>query len=134
MIMETPNREAILKAFAIKILGVRNYKAEKRKFDVGDLTQNDTLDLFLNEVLTGESDITPAGKAFIERYYGFEKLATDLAERATLMFGRERASSDELYAWLKNLQPMKTISFVEQARGRISAGAILNADLLPPED
>jgi hypothetical protein len=133
--METPNREAILKAFAIKILGVRNYKAEKKEFYVRDLTQNETLDLFLNEVLTGESDITPAGKSFIERYYGFARLATDLAERATLRwFSRERATSDKLYTWLKNLEPMKTISFIEQARGRLSAGATLKPDLLPPED
>jgi hypothetical protein len=133
--METPNREVILKAFATKILGVRNYKAEKKNFYVGDLIQNETLDRFLNEVRTGESDITPAGKAFIERYYGYEKLAMDLAERATLReFGRERATSDELHTWLKALEPMKTVSFIEQARGRISAGATLKPDLLPPED
>lgn len=132
--MQTPNREAILKAFATKILGVRNYKAEKKEFYVGDFTQSDTLDLFLNEVLTGESDITPAGKAFVERYYGFAKLAMDLAERATLIEFAERTTSDELHTWLKNLQPMETISFIEQARGRISARATLNADLLPPED
>jgi len=132
--METPEREAILKAFAAKILGVRNYKSEKKQFDVADFVQNDTLDLFLNEVLTGESDITPAGKTFIERYYGFARLAIDLAERATLIEFAKRAGSDELYGWLKNIQPMETILFIEQARGRIGPGATLNADLLPPED
>jgi hypothetical protein len=59
---------------AKKILGVRSYRSDKNEFSAFDFADIDVLESFLEEVWTGESDITPAGRAFLEKHYGLNNL------------------------------------------------------------
>ena len=59
--------QAIIAAFQSKILGVRNYKSDKDEFVFADFIDMRVLADFLTEVFTTESDITPAGKVFLDR-------------------------------------------------------------------
>ena len=133
--------QEIAAAFQNKILGVRLYKSDKKEFVVADFVDIDVLKVFLTEVSTGESDITPAGKMFLDKCYGFEDLAVEIALDGGCALVRELstqkeilATQEEILEWLKSLEPMQTITFIEEARGNIKPGARLRADLLPPDD
>src|ERR1043166_2833215 len=117
-------------AFQNKILGVRNYKSDKKEFVVTDLLDMEVLKVFLTEVSTGESDITPAGKVFLDKCYGFEDLAAEIALDGGCALVRELSTQKEILEWLKSLEPMQTITFIEEARENIKPGARLRADLL----
>jgi hypothetical protein len=172
---------------AKKILGVRNYRSDKKEFSVFDFADIDVLESFLEEVSTGESDITPAGKSFLEKHYGLNNLSellhrrgvahrfvhkgdspaerekeSNLGWRGRITFrdslprrefrfttaslrsrifhvlgpcdalGRFFLTLAGIEQWLKNLEPMGTRAFIEEARGNIKPGAKLRADLLPP--
>lgn len=119
----------VVAAFHRKILGIQNYSSVK--FIVDDFMSLDVLEHFLKEVVTGESDITPAGKAFIEQYYGFTELASRLTSEFRIDSGL--STTGEVRAWLEKLVPMESMRFVEEARGNIKAGATLRNDLLPPD-
>lgn len=127
------NNEQIIQANRPKILAVRNYKSDKEKFVVDDFLVLENLENILVEVANGESDITPAGKSFLEKYYGFENLANILLTRGKLPEYTE-FSADKLRSWLENLEPMETITFIEESRGNIVKGQPLKEDLLPPKD
>jgi hypothetical protein len=115
-----------------KILAVRNYKSEKHEFSTEDFIKLQTLASILDEVATGESDITPAGKSFIAQYYGFHNLADLLISENTLTESIADLSSDKLRLWLENLKPMEIIRFVMESKGVIHEGQPLNEKLLPP--
>jgi hypothetical protein len=118
---------------AEKILGVRNYRSDKNEFSVFDFADIDVLESFLEEVSTGESDITPAGKSFLEKHYGLNNLSELLHRRGIAhRFVYKGDSPAGIEEWLKNLEPMGTRAFIEEARGNIKPGAKLRADLLPP--
>ena len=120
--------------FIDKILGVRNYKSDKNEFYTYDFLRFDVLHDFLWEVDTGESDITPAGLSFIEKYFGFEELVKSfVAKGDRLPPDSDDHSEPSQLAWLKSLEPMQTITFIEQARGNIQQGASLNKRLMPPD-
>jgi hypothetical protein len=131
MMMDKPRLAA---AFEGKVLGVRNYRSEKHEFLVTDFLDLRTLQLFLTEVSTGESDITPAGKTFLDRYYGFEAVAFEFSSKGDFALGSEASTFEEILEWLKALQPMHTVTFIEEARGNLKPGASLRQDFLPPED
>jgi hypothetical protein len=126
--------QGVVAAFGSKILGVRNYKSEKKEFLVGDFCEPAILKKFLLEVSTGESDMTPAGKAFLDKYYGFEALALEIAKPGDFALDRRPSTSKEILEWLYGIEPMRTISFIEEARGNIKPETRLRADLLPPDD
>jgi|SRR6185436_6660303 len=130
--MNPLHSEKTLAAFAGKILGVRNYRQAKSVFTVSDFADRATLADFLEEVRTCESDITPAGKSFLERYYGFEQAAAVISE------GRPAADPLSIQAkavqWLIELEPMATSRFIGEASGKIQPGAALRPELLPPEE
>jgi hypothetical protein len=83
-------------------------------------------------MLNGESDMTPAGKSFIEQYYGFENLAERLALDGFVL-SQVPSPSQEICKWLRDLEPMATIRFIEESRGRIGPNASVRDDLLPPD-
>jgi hypothetical protein len=126
--------QVIVAAFGGKILGVRNYKSEKKEFFVGDFRDLAVLKDFLREVSTGESDITPAGKVFLEKYYRFEDLALEIASKGDFCITNRPSSFEEILKWVKELQPMETTAFIEEARGNIEPSARLRSDLLPPKE
>jgi hypothetical protein len=128
--------EKIITAYKYKTLGVRNYSSDKKEFFVEDFINDKILDDFLDEVDTGESDITPAGKAFIENYFGFGNLARALLIRNKFFLSKKYVPErlNEVKSWIENLVPMETITFIEKARGNIKEGDSLREDLLPPKN
>jgi hypothetical protein len=130
-----PERDDLLKAYSGKILGVRLYKSDKQELLVDDFMVIDVLDEFLAEVSASECDITPAGKSFLERYFGLERVAQMMAQRKA-EFSREMGerSVDDIRRWLADLRPMEVATFIEEARGNLKEGATLRSDLLPPEE
>lgn len=131
---EEGRKEHIYQLYKNKILAIRNYKSDKKHFTVDDFIDLNILGKVLDEVDTGESDITPAGKSFIEKYYGFEGLAKILFKQNVLTEAIKELSFEELISWLGSLEPMSTINFIETARGNVKKGQALRKDLLPPDD
>lgn len=128
------NKESLINLFKNKILGVRNYKSNKEVFLVSDFLDEKTLDMFLDEVYSGESDLSPAGKCFIENYFGFKNLATSVSNRNP-SFLSERSPNNIVMIenWLKDLLPMQISKFVGEARGELEKDAKLRDELLPPD-
>ncbi len=127
--------EEIVAVFEKKILGVRNYAHEKSEFFVPDFLNIDELDHFLGQVTNGESDISPAGKVFLEKYYGLEQLAKLLFNMKGNFYREGFFKSEvEMIRWLKEVTPMGAITFIETSRGNINDGTTLREDLLPPKD
>jgi hypothetical protein len=126
------SQEVVLIRYAGKILGVRLYRAAQQEFFAIDFATLDKLEPFIDELLTSESDITPAGKSFLTRFWGLERLVGLLAERRKL---REHDAEDVewLLDWLSNIEPLAVLTFIEEGRGTIKLGATLRDDLLPPE-
>lgn len=131
---EQGQKERVYQLYKNKILAVRNYQSDKKHFTVDDFTDMKSLGIVLDEVDTGESDITPAGKSFIEKYYGFAGLAKILVTQNVLTEAIKDLSFQELILWLKSLEPMFTINFIETVRGNVKKGQKLREDLLPPKD
>ena len=127
-------RQEIAKAYENKILGIRNYKSSKKEFSLSDLTNPPILGDFIVETLTGESDITPAGKSFLEKYYGFKNLAADLLKNEIFKKTHSHVPPEELQKWLEGLVPMEITRFVEESKGTITENATVRSDLLPPEN
>ena len=128
------NSQQIKKIYTTKILGVRNYEAHKKEFSVDDFLDYKTLVEFLWEVDTGESDITPAGKSFIEQYFGTDNLAKELSDKGyDLPPDNIETNQQTIAEWLKSLQTMQTATFIQEATGNIQKGAKLKEDLLPPK-
>lgn len=126
-------KEKIIAAFEKKILGIRNYVHEKSEFFVPDFLDIAELDYFLGEVTTGESDISPAGKVFLEKYYGFEQIAKQLFEKKGAFYSEGCFKSEaEMINWFKEVVPMEAMTFIETARGNIDGESTLREDLLPP--
>ncbi len=127
------DKEKIESTFKEKILGICNYSGQE--FFVDDFKDLNILNNFLGEVFCGESDITPAGKSFLNHYYGFKNLSSILLKEnksiASSEFGME--SEKSIFEWLESLVPMEIMTFIEKARGNIQDGDTLRPDLLPPE-
>ncbi len=111
--------------FQNKILAVRHYASIKREFLVTDFVNKTELVDIMDEVQTGESDITPAGKKFLEVYYSDKELKELL-----------NSLDDDAANWVHNLVPMELAIFIAQTKGQISTEnrePALNPRLLPPE-
>lgn len=133
MSINNTEKQKLIGTYKPKILGIRNYKHSKKEFFMEDFLNLKSLDGFLEEVGTGECDITPAGKAFLEKYYGLGELANLLANEIPTEDNRAKYKED-ITRVLKYLEPMQTMSFVEQARGNISKDFTFREDLLPPKE
>ncbi len=126
-------KEQVLAAYREKLLGIRNYRhVTKQEFRADDFLDQKILFEFLEEVDTCESDITPAGKAFLASYYGLKELSATLAKDGGLTNTLE--TPEQIQAWLEKLEPMEITRFVEEARGTVTKNTPLRADLLPPEN
>jgi hypothetical protein len=127
------NKKEVATAFEGKILGIRNYKSDQQVFMVHDFQDIRMLRNILDEIFTGESDITPAGKVFLEKYHGFKELSDKISSDGEFALEGHQATSEEILRWLEELIPMEIISFIEEARGNIQPGTALRSDLLPPD-
>ncbi len=97
------------------VLGYRNYRAEKSEFLKEDFENPRTLQIFLNEMSTGESDITEMGKTFL-----LEKMrSSDLAQLVADLggVGEDGAfSAQEIEELVRRECPHDTAGFISDAR------------------
>jgi len=120
--------------YSNKILGVRNYKSDQDEFFVKDFIDLDLLEPILDEFITSESDITPAGEVFLAEYYNIKKLSVQLFERNRLNEIYPKCGSAlEIENIINDFEPMLAISFIEQSKGNISKDSVINERLLPPK-
>lgn len=106
-------KDELVVSYENKILAVRNYKSDKQEFTTEDFIELKILGIILDEIDAGESDITPAGKLFIEQYYGFSNLANLMVSQNILAEAVGDLSVDELALWLERLEPMETNKFIK---------------------
>jgi hypothetical protein len=109
-----------------KILAIRNYKHPKREFFIDDFEDITKLDEVLGEIFVCESDITPAGKSFLNDYYGFEALAETLSMTGGLDNVLDPA---KIRIMLEELVPMEISRFIGEARGDLRGDERLREDL-----
>lgn len=126
-------KEDLKNRYKAKILGIRNYNHSKNEFFVSDFEDLEILEEFLDELDTGESDITPAGKKFLELFYGYKELGSVLAQRGNLKEFTV-TSPEEFDIWLSHKEPMEIMRFIETARGNIDENSTLREELMPPAD
>jgi hypothetical protein len=111
---------------------VRNYRAEKSHFLPDDFTDMESLQDIFEEISNGEADLTPAGKAFLEQYYGLTALAQDLHAQGWWI-NKPNMTTQEIEAWLKDIVPMEISNFISDARGYPPEGKGLPDSFLPPK-
>lgn len=105
-----------------KILGVRNYEAEKNEFVATDFINLDKLYDFIWEVSSGESDFTPAGIAFLNEYFDFTSLANEYRmndkELPPHGEGRTEKKRIKLFVdYMKSIEPLEVTLFIAQSQG-----------------
>jgi hypothetical protein len=89
--------------YATKVLGIRAEKGDRKEFKLQDFRNVDTLETFLAEVSAGESVITPAGKSFLEAYFGMRTLAELLHKRGIVhRFLSNADTAERIFNWLEN--------------------------------
>jgi hypothetical protein len=98
-----------------QLLGYRNYKAFKKEFYKSDFDKIKILQKFLNEVLTGESDITPEGISYIREEMGMDVISRGLADSGGLIEDR-LFTSEEIKERLSRLEPYETQRFINSAK------------------
>lgn len=95
-------------------LAVRNYRHEKKIFNEEDFSSLPTLILILNEVLTGESDLTMEGKKFIENRYDYLDLANKIAQHGGLIELKNGRDISAIEKAIRNITPMETYNFIQE--------------------
>ena len=72
----------IINKYKDKLLGICNYKSDEEdgNFYVDEFTNRMELINFLHELKSHENTLTRAGYAFLEEYYGLNKVAKMLLE------------------------------------------------------
>lgn len=130
------SQEEIKKLYRSKILAVRNYESEKDVYTVDDFLDPPTLVDIFEELFTGESDISPAGKSFVELYFDPEVFARTLVAvnflRTVIRPASETAYYQGLLSWIKDIEPMEIATFIANAQGVDVDAESLEEDLLPP--
>lgn len=139
------NEDDTVARYRNKILGVRNYEADKGEFYVADFINRDELYDFLWEVSTHESDFTPAGIAFMKEYFDLEQLGYEYTQEKKQLPPSGRGETDtervrHFIDYINKLQPMETTLVIAQSQhqdeGRkqaMSTPGRLNDTLLPPK-
>lgn len=100
---------------SMEVLGVRNYNSDKSEFFKTDFLNVDELRVFLNEVATGESDITQKGKDFLLKM-DIENVAEKIAVAGGIQEENAMTKS-EIINFVKSAQPFFTREFIVEARG-----------------
>lgn len=100
-----------------ELLGYRNYRALKNNFHKSDFDNVKTLQKFLNEVLTGESDITDEGIKYLNEA-GLDIVSKNLAENGGLVES-DLYTTEEIQDRLSKLVPHETAKFIAEARNKL---------------
>ncbi len=100
----------------MKILAVRNYKHIKKNFDEEDFKSIKTLITILNEVVTGEADLTVEGKNFLVEFYGSSKLAEKIVENGGLDEVTDGKNAAVVKETIDSIVPMQTINFIKESQ------------------
>ncbi len=93
-------------------LAVRNYRHEKKFFHEDDFSSLPNLILVLNEVITGESDLTLEGKRFLEERYGYNDLAKKIVQNGGLLELTDGQNIEAVESALEKIQPMENRDFM----------------------
>ena len=93
-------------------LAVRNYHHEKKFFHEDDFSSLPSLILVLNEVVTGESDLTVEGKKFLEERYGYNELAKKIIQHGGLLELSDGQNVEAVESALEKIQPMENRDFM----------------------
>lgn len=96
----------------MKPLAIRNYHHDKKFFDEIDFHSLPSLVLILNEVITGESDLTVDGKTFLEKHYGYRELAQKIVTHGGLIELTDGQNTDAIEIALKRIRPMENRDFM----------------------
>lgn len=104
-----------------KILGIRNYEADKDECAAIDFVNLDTLYDFIWEVSTGESDFTPAGVTFLNEYFDFTFLANEYRvnnkELPPYGEGKTEKRRIELFVdYMDSIEPMEVALFIAESQ------------------
>ena len=108
-------KKDILSKYSEKVLAIRLYKSENQKFHSNDFLRLDVLKNCLNEVITGESDLTEDGKNFLSEYYSLEELAQSLVEIGGLDEG-PFLTKNQIMDWFKSVKALDTLDFIDSVR------------------
>lgn len=106
--------------YSDKVLGVRNYEAEKDKFYAADFMNINTLYDFIWEVSEGESDFTPAGVAFLGEYFDFRNLAEQFTQNGRQLppHGGGKSEKERIkyfVNYMNNIEPMEVSLFIAES-------------------
>lgn len=96
-------------------LALRNYSSEKKIFYEEDFLNLSLLIEILNEVLTGESDLTVQGKTYLEHRISSNNLAQLIADKGGLDELKNGTNREDIETALKNMIPLQTFNFIQEA-------------------
>jgi hypothetical protein len=94
-------------------LAIRNYAHSKSFFDDEDFQSVEVVISVLNEVLTGECDLTSQGKIYLEDKYGYVKLAQEIVNCGGLVELENGKDVKSVELFLQNIKPMETSDFIQ---------------------
>lgn len=106
--------------YSDKVLGVRNYEAEKDEFYAADFMNINTLYDFIWEVSEGESDFTPACVAFLGEYFDFRNLAEQFTQNGRQLppHGGGKSEKERIkyfVNYMNNIEPMEVSLFIAES-------------------
>lgn len=101
-----------LKSYRDQVMAFPVYgDAYRNEYYVEDLLDVNSLVFIINEILTGESDLTEAGQGFLFFYYGCMELAKILKAHPDFTW---TYTEEELEEVLRSLEPYEISSFLAQ--------------------
>jgi len=105
-----------------ELLGYRNYKPQlgQLEFYADDLKNTHILQKFLNEVDTMESDITPAGKAFLLNSENVNLVES--LEKAGGLIENGYVKKEDILKWLNRVDTNEMAKFLSQVSGQKKTG------------
>ena len=108
------NKRKVLISFRDQALAIPLYSSAKRKaYYSEDFLESDSLIYIMNEVFSGESDVTDDGKKFLKEFWGHENLAHILMGNGKFDYDY---SEQELLNYLAEMVPNEVGDFIREAQ------------------
>lgn len=115
LVMSESKRKVLL-SYRDQVLAVPLYSSAKRAaYYSEDFLELDSLVFIMNEVLSGESDITVQGKKFIKEFFGHENLAHKLIKSSQFRFNY---SEQQLAEYFAKMEPNEIGNFIRECRNK----------------
>ncbi len=97
------------------ILGYRNYPSDKKEFFKEDFEDTGTLQEFLDEIITGESDITELGKNVLLEMFDVSDLAQRILDNGGLR-EVDVTAANQIRNIVLRQEPHVVAAFISEAR------------------